>query len=473
MATQAKEIPKTATQIQGLDEILHGGLPTGRTTLVSGGPGSGKSVFGLQFVYQGALSGKPGIYLSFEESIENIRQNALSFGWDLETLENEGALYLMEGRIDPNLIIAGDFDLAGLMAIIGGKVKAMGAERIVIDALDMLMRYFDNPKLEAKQIFILHNWLQKQGMTAVLTTKNIKTANTPYPFSALDFMADCVIYLDQRIVNQVNTKRLQVFKYRGSGYASNEFPFLITAEGMFFNPISEIEMHFNAPNKRVSSGVPQLDRIMGGGYFTGSCILVSGESGTGKTALASTFSRSVCEDGQKLLYINYEESLDGMVAGMLSLGIDLRPALQNFSLRIMSVLPEAMGIEEHLYQKTTAIKRFEPDHIIIDAISACARIAGDRGAFDFLMRIIHFAKKRGITVLLINQARKDADHFTISGIGISSIIDTIVTLHYEEVGEVTNRVLRARKSRGAHHSNKLHHYSLTGNGIQFEDKPIQ
>lgn len=470
---KAPGIPKTATQIEGLDEILHGGLPEGRTTLVSGGPGTGKTLLGLEFLYHGALSGDPGIFISFEESAERIRQNTQSFGWNLKSLEKAEKLFLMNGEVQPDAIVSGDFNLRGLLAIIEGKAGAMGAHRIVIDALDVLLRAFNDPNREQQHVLALHKWLTKQGLTAMLTSKNLKAEDISYASDYLDFMADCVIYLDQRITEQVSTKRVQVIKYRGSGYGSNEYPFLITDRGMFFDPISEMHLHYESSSRRISSGNPSLDEILGGGYRSGTCILISGATGTGKTSIASTFAHCACENGQKVLYVNFEESSDGMLAGMLSIGIDLRPAIRNESLRIMPVMPESKGIEQHLHEVITMIRNFQPEHFVVDAISACKRIAGEKASFDFIMRLIHFCKKSGITMILINQARNSSEPHEISGIGVSSIIDTIITLNYRDTGNETGRILQVMKSRGSKHSNKYHNYLLTDDGIKFHTTQVQ
>jgi circadian clock protein KaiC len=472
-AKKASGIPKTSTQIEGLDEILHGGLPTGRTTLVGGGPGTGKTLLGLEFLYRGALSGDPGIFISFEESAERIRQNTVSFGWDLESLEKAEKLFLMNGEVPPEAMVSGDFNLRGLLAIIEGTAGAMNAKRIVIDALDVLLRVFDDPNREQQQVFDLHNWLNKQGLTAILTTKNLKAEDLLPPFDFLDFMADCVIYLDQRIREQVNTKRVQIIKYRGSSFGSNEYPFLITDRGMFFNSISEIQLLYKSSARRISSGNPSLDEILGGGYRQGTCILISGATGTGKTSIASTFAHSACENGQKVLYTSFEESSESMLADMRSIGIDLKPAIQSASLRLMPVMPESKGIEEHLYDAITTIGDFQPEHFVVDAISACNRIAGESASFDFIMRLMHFCKKKGITVILTNQVRNSSEHHEISGIGISSIIDTIINLNYKDTGNETGRILQVMKSRGSKHSNKYHNYLLTDDGIKFHTTQTQ
>ena len=464
---KAAGIQKVATQIEGLDEILHGGLPAGRVTLVSGGPGSGKTLVGMEFLYHGAQAGDPGIFISFEETAESIRQNMLSLGWDLPSLEKAGKLFLMEGQVDPEAVVSGNFNLKGLLAIIDGKTREMGAKRIMIDALDVLMLLFNDPVLKQQQIFVLHNWLKKMGMTTIMTKKNSKGADKLPRDSYLDFMSDCVIYLDQRIKEQVNTKRIQVIKYRGSSYGSNEYPFLITDKGMFFNPISDMQLRYEISSQRLSSGHSAFDRVLGGGYLRGSCILISGATGVGKTSIASSFVFSACEISQKALYISFEESPDSLVEGMISVGIDLRAAIQKGSLRILSVMPESRGIEEHLFKIMTAIQNFQPEHIVVDAISACERIAGESAAFDYIVRLIHFCKKKGITIMLINQAI-NTNQYEISGVGISSIIDTVIVLNYKLVENATIRILQVLKSRGSKHSNRLHKLSLTGNGIQLD-----
>jgi circadian clock protein KaiC len=470
--TKTIGIPKVATQIEGLDEILHGGLPEGKITLVSGGPGTGKTVFGLEFLYREALSGHPGIFLSFEETADNIRQNVSTFGWDLTPLEEAGKLFLFGGEINSDAVVSGDFNIKGLLAIIDGKTKQMGARRLVVDAMDVLLRIFNDPKREELQLHNLHRWLLKRGLTVVLTTKNLKTSEYTSAYEHLDFMADCVIYLDQMVLDQVNTKRIQVIKYRGSSYGSNEHPFLITDNGMFFYAISDMWLDYDVSSERVSSGNSDLDAILGGGYQKGSCILVAGETGIGKTSLASTFVRSACANGQKVIYVSFEESPKGMVKGMLSNGIDLRIAIQESLLSIMAMMPESRGAEEHLYDIISAIRSYQPDHVVVDAISACKRIAGEKSSFDFIMRLVHFCKQKGITTVLNNQTAPNIQYISeISGIGISSNIDTIIILYYQDVGNETNRVLRVIKSRHTRHSNKHHQFSLTGDGIRIDVTP--
>ena len=461
-------LQKVPTQIQGLDDILYGGLPAGRTTLVSGGPGSGKSLIGLEFVYRGAMDGHPGLFVTFEENGENIRENAATLGWDLASLERRGSLFLLDARVDPETAVSGQFNLKGLLSVLDAKTRELGADRIVIDALDGLMRFFGDLEQQQNQMLVLYRWLMEHRVTSLLTSKTQPAPGVQNQFEFLDFLADCVVSLDQEIKARVSTKMLRVVKYRGSAYGGNAYPFLVTDEGLYFQPITNVAMHFDSTTHRISSGSERLDEILGGGFHSGRCILVAGETGAGKTCLASTFVRSACERGEKVLYWNLEESPEGMLEGMRSLGIHLDPALGSACLEILSAMPESMGMEEHLFLLHRTLERFRPDHLVLDAMSACGRIAGKEAAFDFLLRLVTACRERDITTLLINQVGASGDRQELSGIGLSSIIDAIVTLHYQVVDDEIQRFLLVMKARGSHHSNRFHRYSLTDRGMAIE-----
>jgi circadian clock protein KaiC len=467
--TKTRELQKVATGIAGLDDVLNGGIPRGRTTLISGGPGSGKSVLSMEFLYRGALSGEPGMFITFEERATALRQSALSLGWDLSPLEKEGKFFLLEARVDPESVLSGTFNLKGLLAIIEGKATALGANRIVFDALDVLLRLFDDPVRERNELYALRDWLLDREMTAVLTVKALKETSNVARYEFLDFMADCVMYLDQRITEQINTRRLRVIKYRGSGFASNEHPFVITEAGITIIPLLAVGLQHRALRGKLSSGHPRLDSVLGGGCYRGSCILITGASGTGKTTLASTFVQAFCERGEKVIYMSFEESQESIISSMLSPGINLRPALNARSLRFLTAIPESMGTEEHLIRAFTAIEAFQPKHVVVDAISSCKRMGTEGGAFDYLMRLINTCKERGITIMLTNQASGLREEQEISGIGISSLVDTVILLRYNEVGGEINRTLLVMKSRGSQHSNQYREFLITDRGIDIVD----
>lgn len=462
-------MPKVRSGVAGLDEILGGGLPEGRTTLISGGPGTGKTMLGLEFLYRSALAGEPGILLLFEEQSEAMRRNVLSLGWDLAALEKAGKLFILEAKLDHNAILSGDFSITPLLAIIQGQARKMVAKRIVIDAIDVLLRVYNDIRRERNEIHALHDWLTDNGFTTVLTTKksgNNHEGASLYEF--LDYMADCLISLDLRVAGQVTTRRLRVIKYRGSSFASNECPYIISDQGSILMPVSTVSLGHQPLGPYLSTGCAQLDTVLSGGYRRNSSVLITGTSGTGKTTLACTFVKAACDRGEKVLYISFEESSEAVVSSMLSPGIDLQPAVRAGMLEFLTVMPEAMGAEQHLVRALRQMATFGPEHIVVDAISACKRIGDARAAFDYLMRLVDICKQRGITALLTNQRAGTDTEVDFSGIGFSSLIDAIILLRFVERGNQVGRGLLVLKSRGSKHSSDYHEFLITDHGIRVE-----
>jgi len=464
-------VPKTSTGIQGLDEVLNGGLPTGCLTLLSGGPGSGKTILALEFLVRGALAGRPGILLTFEEREEALRRYARAFGWDVEALERNGRLALIAARFDANAIIAGEFDVGAILAVLRQQSEALGARQVVIDAPDVFLRLLGNSVKERAELHKINDWLRDQGMTAVVTVKAGSPDTSNQYDELLDYMADCVIQLDQRVAEQVTTRRMRVVKYRGSNCGRNEYPFAITDRGVWIIPVTRASLSQRALGSAVSSGVPGLDAILSGGYRRGSCTLITGTSGTGKTTFACAFVRSVASLGERLLYLDFEESWEAIVSCMTSSGIDLREPLGSGHLRFLSVMPESQGIEEHLIQVFRAIEDFQPAFMVVDAISACRRMGSEHAAFDYLLRLIDHCKARGITTLLTNLTAFQSETEEITGIDLSSVIDTVIILRNTESAGAFRRELAILKSRGRNHSNRVHEFRITGHGIEIDSEP--
>jgi circadian clock protein KaiC len=460
-----KEIPKIPTGIAGLDEVLRGGLPAGRMTLLSGGAGSGKSLMGLQCLLHGASAGEPGILVLFEERAASVRQNAWSLGWDLVSLERKNRLHLLDARVNPEAVISGDFSIKGLLAILDQQAKAMRARCIMFDAADALLYLYDSPKRERQELHTLHEWLLDRGLTAIMTVKTLPQGEAPSRYVFLDFMADCVIHVDQRVTVQVTTRRLRVIKYRGSGYGRNEYPFLIGENGINVIPITSNVLQHRPPGPKMSCGQVRLDDILAGGYKRGTSILIVGTAGAGKTTLACLFSQAACLRSERVLYLNFEESPESMVSNMLSPGLALQPLIKTGRLVVRSYLPEAMGVEEHLFHALKALDEFQPQHVVVDAISACKRMGSEHAAFEYLMRILNVCKERGITCMYLNQATGLDIVSEISGIGVSSIIDTVVLLRQLPIGGVMKRQLIVMKSRGSKHSEQFHEFRITDRGI--------
>ncbi|MFO7652945.1 MAG: circadian clock protein KaiC [Candidatus Krumholzibacteriia bacterium] len=462
-------LPKISSGVAGLDEVLLGGFPEGRTTVLGGGPGAGKTVFGLEFAYRHALAGQGAVFASFEERAEEIRANARSLGWDLERLEREKKLALVAAALPQQTIESGSFDFRGLYLLLENRLRALDARIVVLDAVDGLFRIVKDPELLRREFVGLHAWLRDHGLTAVLTVKASQEALL-YPF--LEFLADCVVVLDQRFLGQVRTRRLRVVKYRGSNFLGNEHPFLIAASGVRLLPIASLDLVQKPLGERLSTGIGRLDEYLGGGFRRGASVLIGGSSGTGKTTLACTFARAACERGERVLYVSLEESEQNLLDSVRSAGIDLRPVQASGKLRVVTAMPESAGIEEHLVRLLTAIEAHGADHIVLDAISAVQRMGDERAAFDFLVRLLGVARARGITCLYTNQMLPD-DAERISGVGMSSLIDTAISLQLRGDERELRRRLVIIKSRGSRHSLRYHLFTIGDDGLHVGEAPAE
>jgi circadian clock protein KaiC len=474
MATEppfmATPLAKLGTGVDGLDEVLDGGYPKGRTTMIRGGPGAGKTLFALQFLVQSARQGTAGIFITFEESADAIRMNAATLGWDLPALERIGLLFIHHARLDPAAVVSGPYSLSGMMAIIDGKAKALGARQLVIDAIDIVMRRFEDVTRARDEINSLHEWLDENGYTTLLSVKLNDDPDLASRFSFLDYMADCVVRLDHRVMEQISTRRLRVQKYRGSSFGTNEYPYVIGGSGISLVPIASAQLEHRPLGAHQSSGNLELDAALDGGYRRNSCVLIAGASGTGKTTLACTFVAAACARGERALFISYEESAAALQTAVLSAGVDLAPAIETGNLKLVCRLPESMGSDEHLFHNLDVFRSFQPDHVVVDAISACHRMGSGKAAFDYCMRLVNACKDRGITCLFINQVQSAIPGEDLSGLGFSSLVDAVIQLRFELADDDLRRTLVIMKARGSRHSPRLHDLHITDNGIRLSPR---
>ncbi|MCJ8499009.1 circadian clock protein KaiC [Desulfatitalea alkaliphila] len=460
-------IPKLKTGNTNLDAVLQGGFPKNRLSLISGGAGTGKTLLTLECVYRKALTGESAVFVTFEENAAVLRENAAALGWNLADLEASGRFFIQAVDTPITVIRSGEFDVQGLLAMLDRRLKTVGATWLAIDAIDMLLRIFDQDVLEREQLGLLCNWLGKREVTTLLTVKAMTSGEKVYPY--LDFMADCVLHLDQRMDGEVRTRRLRVNKYRGSGFLSNEYPYVIDSRGVRLVPVSCMALNHVALRDRMSSGIQNLDRLLGGGFFKGSTILFSGPSGVGKTLLASTYARAACRQGERVLYISFEESADSLISGGRNAGLELQSLVEKQLLHIMPIMPESMGTEQHLFHILDAIERYSVEHVVLDAISACRRMGAPKAAFDLLLRLVNHCKTQGIACVFTNQALSTGGHHEISGVGLSSLLDTALVMRYVKARDELQRRLLVFKSRGSAHSNRYHELRITDEGIVISD----
>ncbi len=463
------KLSKTKTGTVGLDEVLAGGLPTGRPTLVCGAAGCGKTLLGMQFLVRGALDhGEPGVFLAFEERVEDLRANVASLGFDLADLEARRLLAIDHILIDPNDIIeSGDYDLGGLFLRLELAIDSVGAKRVVIDTLETLFGGLSNYGIIRAELRRLFEWLKQKGVTAIITAERGDNALTRHGLE--EYVSDCVILLDHRVVEQVSTRRLRVVKYRGSVHGTNEYPFLIDEAGISVLPITSAGLDHPVSEERVPTGIARLDAMLGGdGYYRGSTVLVSGTAGAGKTSIAAHFADATCRRGEPVIYFSFEESPAQIARNMRSVGLDLMHWVDAGLLRFITSRPTAHGMETHLALIHKHIQAFPPAAIILDPISNFIDAGNAYTAHGMLVRLIDFLKGRQITALLTSLTEGGAA-LERTEVEISSIVDTWLLLKTIEIAGERNRGMYVVKSRGMAHSNQIREFILTDKGVQLAD----
>lgn len=461
-------LEKSRTGIQGFDEISGGGLPKGRTTLICGGPGCGKTLFSMEFLVRGAtLYDEPGVFVAFEETEEELTRNVASLGFHLDELSAQKKIvtdyiYIERSEIE----VTGEYDLEGLFVRLGHLIDSIGAKRVVIDTLESLFACLSNAAILRAELRRLFRWLKQKGVTSVITAERGEAMLTRYGLE--EYVSDCVILLEHIVSEQIATRRLRIVKYRGSLHGTNEYPFLIDTEGISILPITSLELRHDVVTDRISTGIQRLDTMLGNkGYFIGSSILISGTAGTGKSSLASHFANAVGKSKRKCLYLAFEESEKQIIRNMHSIGLDLEQWVKKGLLKFHATRPTLYGLEMHLVKIHDIINAFHPDAIVFDPISNLIMAGNIKETKSMLIRLVDFLKTRKITTLFTNLTHQDTIEET--DIGISSIMDTwIVVQDVVQSGE-RNRCLSIIKSRGMEHSNQVREFLITRNGIELRD----
>jgi len=457
------QLPKSPTGIKGFDEITDGGLPTGRPSLVCGPPGTGKSLYALQFLVNGAIRyDEPGVFVAFEENRTELVANAGSVNFDLDGLERDGRLLVDALTLGPQVVDTGEFDLEALMVRLAFAVDKIGAKRIAIDNVEALFDAFSRPSLVRSELRRLFRWLKDRGLTAVITAERGEGMLTRHGIE--EYLSDCVVVLDDRIVQDVATRRLRVLKYRGSIHGRNEYPFLIGADGLEVLPITSLGLNQEVSSERVSTGVAGLDEMLGGeGVFRGSAILVNGSSGTGKTTIAASFADAACRRGEVALFFSFEESQSQIYRNMASVGLDMAGWVQRGLLHFHCERPTTRGLEDHLAVMQALIQKFAPTLVVIDPVSSLARGATAFDVSAMLMRQVYYLKSAGITAVMTVLNEETGLQQAI--MNISSLVDTsLEVVIMEGLGE-RNRGVYVLKSRGMAHSNQIREFVLSDIGV--------
>jgi len=464
MSNSIKFLPKAPTGISGLDDITLGGIPKGRTTLICGGPGCGKTLFGIEFLVNGILRYKePGVFITFEEKKEELETNVASLGFNLEKLQKEKKLRIDHVHIERHEIEeTGEYDLEGLFIRLEHAINSIGAKRIVLDTIENLFGGLTNLGILRAELRRLFSWLKNKGITAIVTGEQGEGKLTRNGLE--EYVSDCVILLDHRVINQVSTRRLRVIKYRGSVHGTNEYPFLIDEHGISVLPVTSLKLDKKVSSERVSTGIPSLDQMFGGkGFFRGSSILVSGMAGTGKTSLASYFVNETCKRKEKAIFFAFEESPAQIIRNMKSIGLNLEPHIKKGLLKFHSARPALQGLEMHLSGMYKMIREFKPATVVLDPVTNLVSVGLINEVYSMLLRLIDYLQGEGIS-LMLTALMKVMDEKMDEG--VSSLVDSWIAVKDMESNGERNRLLYIMKSRGMKHSNQVREFIITDKGIK-------
>jgi circadian clock protein KaiC len=452
-----------------LDEITGGGLPTGRPTLVCGGPGCGKTLLALEFLIHGGNEfNEPGVFLALEENARELAANFASMGVDLPDLIRRKKLVIDYVPLERSEIEeTGEFNLEGLFIRLAHAIDSIGAKRVALDTIESLFSAFPNAMILRAEIRRLFRWLKKKGMTAIITgERGVETLTRQ---GLEEYVSDCVIVLDNRIQDEVSLRRLRIVKYRGSAHGTNEYPFLIDDDGIVVMPITSVGLRQDVSPQRMSSGISDIDNMLGGkGYYRGSSVLVSGTAGTGKTSMGASFVDSACRHGERVIIFSFEESPKQIIRNMRSIGIDLQQWVRLGLLEFHSIRPSMYGLEKHLLLIQKAISAFNPQSVVVDPLNSFISGENEMNVKAMLTRLVDFMKCRKITGLFtsLTTSGSPLEHTDIS---ISSLIDTWIILRDNEAEGERTRTIYILKSRGIGHSNQLREFTLTDNGVKLRN----
>lgn len=463
-------VQKIRTLIEGFDDISHGGMPVGRTTLVSGTSGTGKTLLAIQFLYNGITCfDEAGVFVTFEESPTDIIKNAHSFGWDLQRLIDEGKLFILDASPDPDgQEVVGNFDLSALIERIQYAIGKYKAKRVSIDSVTAVFQQYDAASVVRREIFRLVARLKQVGVTTIMTTERVEEYGPVARFGVEEFVSDNVVIVRNVLEGERRRRTMEILKLRGTTHMKGEYPFTITNNGINIFPLGAMRLTQRSSNVRVSSGVKTLDEMCGGGFFKDSIILATGATGTGKTMLVSKFLDEACKSGERALLFAYEESRAQLLRNAYSWGSDFEEMEQKGLLRIFCTYPESAGLEDHLQIIKSEIADFKPARIAIDSLSALDRGVSNNAFRQFVIGVTGYAKQEEITGFFTNTTDQFMGSHSITDSNISTITDTILMLQYVEIRGEMSRAINVFKMRGSWHDKGIREYIISDRGPEIK-----
>jgi circadian clock protein KaiC len=462
-------VEKIATGISSFDIIAKGGLPRNRTTLISGTAGSGKTVFAVQFLAAGIETGVPGVFVTFEESANDIRKNMLSFGWDLARWEAEGKLAFVDASPDPTIdsVEAGSFDLGALLARVQHAVRKVKAERVAVDSLGAVFSQFSDQSIVRSELFRIASALKALGVTAVLTAERTDDYGPIARFGVEEFIADNVMILRNVLEAESRRRTIEILKFRGCDHQKGEYPFTIVPDGgVIVIPLSAMHLSMRSSDVRISSGSASLDEMCGGGLFRDSVTLVSGATGTGKTLTVTQFLQGGATNGERCLLLAFEESRDQLVRNATGWGFDFGQMERDGLLRVVCDYPDISGLEDWLVTIQAAIRDFKPHRVALDSLSALEHVGSPKAFREFVIGLTSFVKHEEITALFTSTTASLMGGDSITETHISTLTDSIILLRYVEMFGEMKRGLTVLKMRGSAHDKAIREFTIDKGGMR-------
>jgi circadian clock protein KaiC len=463
-----KSVEKLKTGISSLDIIAKGGLPKNRTTLISGTAGSGKTVFAVHFLAAGIAAGEKGVFVTFEESAEDVQKNMQSFGWDLAKWVQEGKLAFVDASPDPTIdtVEAGGFDLGALVARVQNAVKKVGATRVSIDSIGAVFSQFSDQSMVRGELFRISSALKSMGVTAILTAERTDDHGAVARYGVEEFIADNVMILRNALEDETRRRTIEILKFRGCDHQKGEYPFtIVPSGGVIVIPLSAMHLSMKSSNIRVSSGNDQLDEMCGGGLFRDSVTLVSGATGTGKTLTVSQFLQGGAANGERCLLLAFEESRDQLVRNATGWGFDFEKMERDGLLRVVCDYPDISGLEDWLVTIQAIIEDFKPQRVALDSLSALENVGTVKAFREFVIGLTSFIKHQEITGVFTSTTGSLMGGDSITESHISTLTDSIVLLRYVEMFGEMKRGLTVLKMRGSWHDKAIREFTIDKGGM--------
>jgi len=471
-SSENDRLPRLKTGIRGFDQISNGGIPLGRSTIVAGTAGSSKTIFACQFLSAGIENfDESGVFVTFEETPQDIRENMAGFGWDIEKWEEEKKWAFVDASFDPSfqINIGGDFDFGALLVRIENAVKITGAKRVSIDSVGAIFTQFTDVSIVRRELFRISRALREMNVTVVLTLERIHEYGDISRFGVEEFVADNVIILRNVLDQEKRRRTVEILKFRGASHRKGEYPFTITPkDGIIGLPLSEIGLDQKSSDTRITSGVPELDKMCGDGFFRDSVLLVSGATGTGKTLLTTHFIAGGAATGEKCLLLAFEESREQLIRNAQGWGVDFLGMEKEGKLKVICQYPEVSNLEDHLLSIRDSIDEFKPDRVAIDSLSALERVSSERGFREFVIGVTSIIKDNEITGMFTSTTPSLMGGTSITEAHISTITDSIILLRYVEIYGKMRRGLTVLKMRGSMHEKDIREYSIGEKGMTLE-----